>query len=191
MSIFDIALKIKAKNGVLQKFIDDKGWTQAEFARQINFNGVGVGKWFNMTDYPRTPEKMLEVAALVGALPEKIFPDMMRDKDWLTGQREWTMHKEIELEFLPFHHLIELSAPKDNHELKENINDALKTLTLQEREVIEKRMGLNGIDESTLEDIAQEFNVSKERIRQIESKALRKLRQPSRKKYLESSFQLF
>ena len=69
--------------------------------------------------------------------------------------------------------------------LKEQLNDVLKTLTLREAKVLSLRFGLEDGHTRTLEEVGKEFNVTRERIRQIEAKALRKLRHPSRSKKLK------
>jgi len=58
-------------------------------------------------------------------------------------------------------------------------------LTERESKVLQMRFGLNGSKPLTLEEVGKNFGVTRERIRQIESKALRKLRHPSRKKKLQ------
>ncbi len=68
---------------------------------------------------------------------------------------------------------------------KEQINEILKTLTPREEQVLRLRFGLNDGHEHTLEEVGKKFNVTRERIRQIESKALRKLKHPSRSKKLK------
>ncbi len=68
----------------------------------------------------------------------------------------------------------------DKSSLKIAIKDVLDSLTAQEKNVIERRFGLNGYSVETLEKIGADYNVCGERIRQIEAKALRKLRHPSR-----------
>ncbi len=68
--------------------------------------------------------------------------------------------------------------------LKEQLEESLLSLTPRERRVIERRFGLIGDREDTLTEIGKEIGVTRERIRQIESKALRKLRHPSRSKRL-------
>ena len=60
----------------------------------------------------------------------------------------------------------------------------LSMLAERERRVIELRFGLNGEQPRTLDEVGREFNVTRERIRQIEAKALRKLRHPSRARKL-------
>ncbi len=70
--------------------------------------------------------------------------------------------------------------------LKEQIEEALKTLTEREAKVLKMRFGLGDGNEHTLEEVGQQFKVTRERIRQIEAKALRKLKHPSRSRKLKS-----
>ncbi len=69
--------------------------------------------------------------------------------------------------------------------LKEQLSGVLKTLTPREEKVLRLRFGLEDGRPRTLEEVGKEFNVTRERIRQIEAKALRKLRHPSRSKKLK------
>ena len=69
--------------------------------------------------------------------------------------------------------------------LKEQLVDALSTLTPREEKVLKLRFGIEDGRTRTLEEVGKEFNVTRERIRQIEAKALRKLRHPSRSKKLK------
>jgi RNA polymerase primary sigma factor len=68
--------------------------------------------------------------------------------------------------------------------LRDAIKNALAVLSDREREVLEMRFGLVDGKEHTLEEVGQFFSVTRERIRQIESKALRKLRHPTRSRHL-------
>ncbi len=70
--------------------------------------------------------------------------------------------------------------------LKEQIEEALKSLTEREAKVLKMRFGLGDGNEHTLEEVGQQFKVTRERIRQIEAKALRKLKHPSRSRKLKS-----
>jgi RNA polymerase primary sigma factor len=70
--------------------------------------------------------------------------------------------------------------------LREQIEEALKSLTEREAKVLKMRFGLGDGNEHTLEEVGQQFKVTRERIRQIEAKALRKLKHPSRSKKLRS-----
>jgi RNA polymerase primary sigma factor len=69
--------------------------------------------------------------------------------------------------------------------LKEQLEDVLETLTEREERVLRLRFGLDDGRPRTLEEVGQVFGVTRERIRQIEAKALRKLRHPSRSKKLK------
>lgn len=69
--------------------------------------------------------------------------------------------------------------------LREQLMDVLGTLTPRERKVLQMRFGISGGRPHTLEEVGKEFDVTRERIRQIEAKALRKLRHPSRSKKLK------
>jgi RNA polymerase primary sigma factor len=73
-----------------------------------------------------------------------------------------------------------------NVNLKEQTGDVLRTLTPREERVIKMRFGLEDGSEHTLEEVGQSFAVTRERIRQIEAKALRKLRHPSRSRKLRA-----
>ncbi len=80
-------------------------------------------------------------------------------------------------------------SPSDaviNLNLKEQTASVLKTLTPREEKVIKMRFGLDDGSEHTLEEVGQSFAVTRERIRQIEAKALRKLRHPSRSRKLRA-----
>ena len=80
-------------------------------------------------------------------------------------------------------------SPSDaviNLNLKDQTNSVLKTLTPREEKVIKMRFGLDDGSEHTLEEVGQSFAVTRERIRQIEAKALRKLRHPSRSRKLKA-----
>jgi RNA polymerase primary sigma factor len=72
----------------------------------------------------------------------------------------------------------------EGHLLKERLREILETLTDRERQVVDFRFGLTDGCSRTLEEVGRLFNVTRERIRQIEAKALRKLRHPSRMKSL-------
>ena len=69
--------------------------------------------------------------------------------------------------------------------LREQLEEVMKTLTPREAKVLKLRFGLEDGKSRTLEEVGKEFNVTRERIRQIEAKALRKLRHPSRSKKLK------
>jgi len=73
-------------------------------------------------------------------------------------------------------------------DLKERVREVLKTLTPREEKVLKMRFGIDVASEHTLEEVGKDFSVTRERIRQIEVKAIKKLRHPSRSKKLKSFF---
>ena len=85
-------------------------------------------------------------------------------------------------DFVPDESILSPEQYATNEILKEQIREVLKTLQKREQEVLELRFGLLDGTCYTLEEVGKRFNVTRERIRQIEAKALRKLRHPSRAK---------
>ncbi len=80
-------------------------------------------------------------------------------------------------------------SPEDSlleHSLEEDVRSLLLTLSDKEREIIELRFGLEGKSPMSLKEIGELYNLTKERIRQIEKKAIERLRNPSRSKLVES-----
>ena len=73
-----------------------------------------------------------------------------------------------------------------NDDLKERVREVLKSLTPREEKVLKMRFGIDIASEHTLEEVGKDFSVTRERIRQIEVKALRKLRHPSRSRKLQT-----
>jgi RNA polymerase primary sigma factor len=87
-------------------------------------------------------------------------------------------------DFIPDTNVVSPAEAVINLNLKEQTDDVLKTLTPREERVIKMRFGVGEGSEHTLEEVGQSFAVTRERIRQIEAKALRKLRHPSRSRRL-------
>lgn len=88
-------------------------------------------------------------------------------------------------DFIEDHKAVAPSDAASHHLLKEQICSVLGSLTKRERKVLQLRFGLEDGRSRTLEEVGREFGVTRERIRQIETKALRKLRHPSRSKKLK------
>jgi RNA polymerase primary sigma factor len=87
-------------------------------------------------------------------------------------------------EFIPDDDALEPMDAAAREMLREQVQHALAVLSERERQVLELRFGLIDGKDHTLEEVSRYFNVTRERIRQIEAKALRKLRHPSRSRYL-------
>ncbi|AWV90217.1 RNA polymerase sigma factor RpoD [Bradymonas sediminis] len=89
-------------------------------------------------------------------------------------------------DFIADEHAINPSEAVEDSNLTDQTRKVLSTLTSREEKVLRMRFGIGGKSDHTLEEVGQDFNVTRERIRQIEAKALKKLRHPSRAKQLES-----
>lgn len=134
--------------------------------------------------YERTPTPE-EVAKVMGIDAEKAHEIIKISQDTTSletpvGKEEDTRLKEFiedETTLSPFE-----AASREL--LKGHIDEVLQTLNQRERKVLELRFGLKDGRSRTLEEVGKEFGVTRERIRQIEAKALRKLRHPSRSKRL-------
>jgi RNA polymerase primary sigma factor len=89
-------------------------------------------------------------------------------------------------DFIEDHSMVSPAEAVINVNLKDQTAQVLRTLTPREEKVIKMRFGLEDGSEHTLEEVGQSFAVTRERIRQIEAKALRKLRHPSRSRKLKA-----
>jgi RNA polymerase primary sigma factor len=136
-----------------------------EYGRQANYKEIGqemeisperVGEIFKMTQLP------ISLESPIGGEGDYCLGDLIEDRNTL--QPADAACKQL---------------------LKEQIEDVLSTLSSREHEIIQLRFGLEDGRGQTLEEIGKVYNVTRERIRQIEAKALRKLRHPSRSRKLK------
>ncbi|MBE6671728.1 MAG: RNA polymerase sigma factor RpoD [Ruminococcaceae bacterium] len=129
-----------------------------------------------------TPE---EIAAVMGMSADKVREIMKIAQDPVSLETPIGEEEDSHLgDFIPDD---ATPAPADAASytlLREQLNEVLKTLTPREESVLKLRFGLEDGRTRTLEEVGKEFNITRERIRQIEAKALRKLRHPSRSKRL-------
>jgi RNA polymerase primary sigma factor len=130
-----------------------------------------------------TPE---ELGQAVGMPAERVREILKCNQDPLS--LETPIGEEEDSHLGDFIEDVKAVAPSDaasRNLLREQINSVLNSLTRRERRVLQLRYGLEDGRSRTLEEVGREFGVTRERIRQIETKALRKLRHPSRSKKLK------
>jgi len=130
--------------------------TAEEIGKKLGITGTRVNEILKVAQYP------LSLEAPVGEDGEAQISDFVEDTSSITP--------------------IETAS---NHLLKEEIINVLSELSLREQRVLVLRFGLEDGRNRTLEEVGQEFHVTRERIRQIEAKAIRKLRHPSRSRRLK------
>lgn len=126
-----------------------------------------------------------QIAAEMGLPVEKVREIMKISQDPVSLETPVGEEEDSHIgDFIPDD---DAPAPSDSAAsilLREQLMEVLETLTLREQKVLKLRFGLEDGRQRTLEEVGREFNVTRERIRQIEAKALRKLRHPSRSKKL-------
>lgn len=127
-----------------------------------------------------------EIAQKMGLTPEKVREVMKISQEPISLETPIGEEEDSHLgDFIEDQEAIAPAEAASVMLLKEKMQDVLQNLTDRERKVLELRFGLVDGHQRTLEEVGQEFGVTRERIRQIEAKALRKLRHPSRGKALK------
>ena len=126
-----------------------------------------------------------EIAAYLGCSVERVREIQKIAQDPVSLETPIGEEEDSHLgDFIPDEDASEPSEAASFSLLKEQLMEVLDTLTPREKKVLELRFGIVDGRTRTLEEVGKEFNVTRERIRQIEAKALRKLRHPSRSKKL-------
>lgn len=180
-----IAIKVKIKNGVLQEFIERKGWSQRRFARKIGVTATTAGLWFNLKGYPKKKEIIRKVCRVVKETEDVIFPGSVKTKDFLDLGKEITYYKEVDSSYYLKGGMELLEAPEEESlYASEKIDEVLETLPYRLREILINRYGLN-CKEKTLKELAERFFISTEWVRQLERKAIRMMQHPARSMVLE------
>ena len=127
-----------------------------------------------------------EIAADIGMTPEKVREILKISQDPVSLETPIGEADESHLgDFIPDENTPTPSEAASYQLLREQLNEVLHTLTPREEMVLKLRFGLEDGRARTLEEVGKEFDITRERIRQIEAKALRKLRHPSRSKKLK------
>ncbi len=127
-----------------------------------------------------------EIAEYLGSSPDKIKEAMRAAQEPVSLETPIGEEEDSHLgDFIPDDSTLTPQEAALQTMLKEQLDSVLSTLTPREEKVIRLRFGLDDGRPRTLEEVGEEFDVTRERIRQIEAKALRKLRHPSRSKKLK------
>jgi RNA polymerase primary sigma factor len=128
-----------------------------------------------------------EIAEAMGLTPEKVREVMKISQEPISLETPIGEEEDSHLgDFIEDRQAVSPSEAVISVNLKEYTSQVLRTLTPREERVIKMRFGLEDGSEHTLEEVGQSFQVTRERIRQIEAKALRKLRHPSRSRKLRA-----
>jgi RNA polymerase primary sigma factor len=146
-------------NKIKRTFVQEHGRepTHAELAKELNIDEKKIKNIIKISKEP------ISLETPVGDSEDAFIKDFIENED----------------EYSP-------ADTVSSNDLKERVREVLKTLTPREEKVLKMRFGIDVASEHTLEEVGKDFSVTRERIRQIEVKALRKLRNPSRSKKLQS-----
>jgi len=203
MKDYNITFKIR-NNYLLQAMKSNGISTAAELSRLADVDQFIIGKFLNLLEIPfqkyrgrnngkmfvssrwRTP--VLKIASALDCLPEDLFPHQHLTQALGSNVAE----TELSIEDIGTLLIGEAKNPElecAENEARSKLNCAVeKTLSLlkpKEEKILRMRFGIGDEKDYTLDEAGQHFNMSKERLRQIEAKALRKLRHPSLGIYLK------
>ncbi len=149
-------------NKIKRVFLQEQGRepTNAELAKELNLDEKKIKNIIKISKEP------ISLETPVGDSDDAFIKDFI----------------ESETDYSP-------SEAVSSGDLRKRVREMLKTLSPREEKVIKMRFGIDVASEHTLEEVGKDFSVTRERIRQIEVKALRKLRHPSRSKKLRAFFE--
>jgi hypothetical protein len=174
-----VALVARVKQGDLWEALQKRGWSQRQGAEFLGIDQSRFGDMINLRKIPQmTPELEVKLYELTGKTSEELFPEEFRAKEFLEGQRVFTAFGACTPDQLVGAGVQCLPARSidDTLALRSELSGILGKLTTREREVVIRRFGLNGEPPLTLEDTAEELEVTRERVRQVEIRAKKKLR---------------
>lgn len=173
-------VEVKVKNNNLALLMRDAGISSAaELAKKSDVSPGQVGDILNLKKAATNKDGSIrapvqKIADFFNVLPEHLFPEECFCDPLHTNKAEF------EASYL---YMASVSN-SIGFEANETILNVIDTLNPREADVIRRRFGLDGNDRETLDDIGRSYDISKERVRMIESKALRKLRRPERSEQL-------
>jgi len=183
----DYRVKITIRNERLLAAMEGMGYKSvAEFSRNQGLNSVKVNEIFSgkipPLDREGNPKELTkEILEILNLTIEKAFTEKQ-----LKGFKKHTFEVKIEEE-----KLLQIISPAKNQEIKvieqevkSKLSEILSTLTPREEKILRMRFGIGMNTDHTLEEVGRKFFVTRDRIRQIEARALRKLKHPSRSKQL-------
>lgn len=188
-----VQMRLLVANNRLKEDIKRHGYSQTVFAKLVKINWVTLSRIINLRQLPTENQQIAIACALekpidylfpetlMGSVERKIFANRTK----LLDENQVKQITGPPMLLLTDGGLNEVEEVVDHELLSDKLQKVLSTLKPREQRVIALRFGLNGNPAMTLEEAGRQLDVSRERIAQIERKALKKLRHPSRSKQLK------
>ncbi len=190
----DIRIDIKVRNNRLISLIEERYSNVSQFCREHDLAPTKVGEFCNLKESPLRKGKKkglgwreyaLKIADALGVLPDELWPEHMQELKLEVNTGFTTVTTDRVQELLGSTHKTDPLLAYQKEETENVVAHALKFLTEREQTVLSLRFGLGGKPPQTLAETGEAIGTSQERVRQIEAKALRKLRHPNRSSLLE------
>ena len=189
----DYRVEVKVKNNNILKRIEAAGYkTVGEFCRLNDRPSwqSRIGDYVNLKQTPLNAAgdffpHIYEMANMLNCSPEDLFTETQLQTALETNKRSIEVN-EAEMKFMLTNAKQPLLLEDQVHfdRLPDKVAAILDTLTPREAKVVRLRVGLDGTEPLTYDQLASNFDVTRERVRQIEQKALRKMRHPRRSEEL-------
>jgi RNA polymerase sigma factor (sigma-70 family) len=190
-TVEEYRLKFVIKNNLILTAIEDMGYTNLHtFAKCEDIGLQGLYDLINLKkppigvggEFSKSAKELMEV---LGACPTDLWTEEQLTLTLKKNSQEKNLSKEALRVALrsDARSLIGLDYPEQGVAEKEAVqavHEAIESLTPREAQVLSLRFGLGKEDEHSLEEVGEKFKIHRERIRQIEAKALKKMRHPSR-----------
>ena len=178
---FRVGVKVRVFNAALDAAIRAKGWQRTEAALELGISLNTLYQYLRFRTYPVDDEQRLKFACVLGVPDDVLFPEEISGVRLLKQPEPLTFTRQEAIEAgLVADGQLQLDEIVNRVSARETIQEALETLRPREVKVLTDRFGLNGKAPMTLGAAGAGIGVSRERTRQIEAKALRKMRHPSR-----------
>ena len=178
-----VGIHLRAFNWRLWMARRDQGWTQVQLALAAGLQTQRLSAIETLRSWPSV-EEAGEIAAALDMDVDELFPEELRDA--VASRLSPSVRFPVPLRALP----AGIQTPQladagaEARDLREHLEAAIRSLNPREQKIIRLRFGLDGGGLRTYEEISKTDTVTRERIRQIEAKALRKLRHPKHSKAL-------
>lgn len=192
----DYRIDIKVRNNNILRMIESRGYISAlQFCNASGYGYNTLIKLINMKDAPigkdgNYRQIVHTLCEKLDCIIEELFSSAQMEAALESNHRTFQVN-EAEMKFMLTNTTEQrlLEDIVDDEKREAAFSDMLDTLCPREKLVVERRFGLNGHDPHTYDELAKHFDVTRERVRQIERKAINKLRHPSRRKLLNGLFE--